>query len=287
MFTAHNHKGECELKTAGKALSVGLLALSSSLAYSGAMGPVSTSNGKIYAGVFGGGGSLSSTDMHQFGTAFFIEGLGGPLAVNAFGKSESTSMGMVGGQIGYSWLDMGTNLPVTPAVELEGYYIGGVELTGHEVNNNTVRLREHDFLVTYPMNTGVFLINGVLSANNSMFGSLKPYIGVGIGSALVSISDASSIQFAPPEPGLNHFNGHTDATAFAFAAQPKVGVSYSFSDRTRVFAEYRFLYLSETEYTFGSTIELPGMDHAETSPWTAKIQPQYYNMGTVGIQFDL
>ncbi|WP_019215497.1 porin family protein [Legionella tunisiensis] len=269
-----------------KAVAGCLLALSTSAAYSGAMGPVTIEpTSRIYLGVFGGGGAVSSTDISQYGTAFLFENLGGALAVNSFGKANSSSMGMVGGHIGFAWPNhVGVHLPITPAIELEGYYIGGAKLKGHDINNETIRLPEHDFFVRYPLKTGVALVNAVLNVDHSLFGNVKPYVGVGIGSAVVSISGASSVQLSPAEPGLNHYNADPDDKAVAFAVQPKVGLRYDFSSQASFFAEYRFLYLSETNYTFGSTIQT---GHPVTAPWLVKIKPQYYNMGTVGIDFDL
>ncbi|MGQ3891298.1 hypothetical protein [Legionella sp. CNM-4043-24] len=271
-------------KMAIKAVSASVLALSTSVAFSGAMGPVATSAGRVYLGVFGGGGAVTGPDMRQHATAFFVEQAGGPLAVDGFGSAESSSTGMIGGHIGYSWNNMSSYLPLTPAIELEAYYMGGVKIQGHEISNDTVRLDEHDFRVSFSQKTGVFLINTVLNSDNPSFGRFKPYIGVGIGSAVISVSNASSIQVSPPEPGVNHFNAHTSDTAVAFAAQPKIGFNFDINPRASLFAEYRFLYLSSTDYTFGSTV-YPG--HAATSPWLVGIQSQYYNMGTVGINFDL
>lgn len=272
-------------KSANKAVTGCLLALAASSAYSGTMGPATVNTpGSIYIGAFGGGGAVSGVDLKQYGTAFFTEAEGGPLAVDSFGSSKSSSMGMVGGHIGFAWSNNMSLLPLTPAVELEGYYIGGVEIKGHDLNNNTDRLPEHDFLVTYPLKSGVFLINAVLNANDSVFGKFKPYAGVGIGAAVVSVSGASAIQVSPMEAGINHYNSNTSDKALAFAAQPKIGVSYDLSSRTRLFAEYRFLYLSQTNYTFGSTVY---STHAPTSPWSVSMKSQNYNMGTAGIQFDL
>lgn len=274
-------------KIAGKAVSGCLLVLTASVANSGAMGPVSiTETGKIYVGVFGGGGTVNSVDISQFGTAFFSEVTSiGPLAVNAFGSSGSSSTGMVGGHIGFAWPNnVGAHFPVTPALELEGYYMGGVTINGNDITNETASLPEHDFLVTYPLKTGVFLVNAVLNSSNSVFGNFKPYAGVGIGSALVSTSGATSLQLRPLEPGINHYDGDPNDTAFAFAAQPKVGVRYEFNSHASVFIEYRYLYLSQTNYTFGST---QAHGHVPTSPWLVRIKPQSYNMGTVGIEFDV
>jgi len=271
-------------KMALKTVAGCVLALSASAAFSGTMGPASVSAGRVYLGVFGGGGAVTGPDMRQSATAFFIEAQGGPLAVDGKGSSRSSSTGMIGGHIGYAWNNMSSYFPLTPAVELEGYYMGGVELKGHEISSDTVRLDAHDFLVTLPQKTGVFLVNAVLNSDNTAFGRFRPYVGVGIGSAVVSVSGASSIQISPPEPGLNHFNAHTSDTDVAFAAQPKIGVHFDVNPRTNVFVEYRYLYLSSTHYTFGSTVVA---GHAATSPWLATTKSQSYNMGTIGIQFDL
>lgn len=271
-------------KMALNAVSGCLLALSAGMAYSGTMGPVMTSPVKVYVGVFGGAGALSSGDMTQYGTAFFPAGQGGPLAVDSFGRHDSNSMGMVGGHIGFAWPTAALNWPITPAVELEGFYMGGTKVEGHDISNDTTRLPEHDFLVQYPLKTGVFLVNAVLNANDSMFGKFKPYIGVGIGSAVQSVSGATSTQVAPPEVGVNHYSGNPDDTVVVFAAQPKIGVHYDLGSRASLFAEYRFVYLSEANFTFGSTI---AAGHVPTTPWSVSMRPQYYNMGTVGIDFDV
>lgn len=271
-------------KTTLKAVAGCVLALSASAAFSGTMGPAAVSAGRVYLGIFGGGGAVTGPDMRQSATAFFIEQQGGPLAVDGIGSSRSSSTGMIGGQIGYAWNSMGSYFPITPAVELEGYYMGGAELKGHEISNDTVRLDEHDFLVTLPLKTGVFLVNAVLNSDNPAFGRFRPYIGVGIGSAVQSVSGARSIQVSPPEPGVNHFSAHTSDSDVAFAAQPKIGVHFDLNPRTNLFLEYRYLYLSSTHYTFGSTV---AAGHAATSPWLATVKSQSYNMGTIGVQFDL
>ncbi|TAL62280.1 MAG: hypothetical protein EPN84_06750, partial [Legionella sp.] len=150
-------------------------------------------------------------------------------------------------------------------------------------NDTSSRLSEHDFALTYGANTGVFLVNAVLNANNSMFQKFRPYVGVGIGSAVISISDAFSLQVNPLEAGVNHFST-TDDKAATFAAQPKIGFRYDVNPNLNIFAEYRFLYIAPSNFIFGSTIA-PG--HAATSAWHLDIPSQIYNMGTVGIDFDL
>lgn len=250
----------------------------------------------IYVGAFGGGGSVTSGNLYQQGTALYPYGSDsgyinnkGPLAVNAEGASNSDSGWFVGGHVGYRWPakslnHIGSNWTFAPASELEGYYLGGTTIQGDDLNNATARLVEHYFHVTYPLQTGVFLVNAVLNANHSALERFHPYVGVGAGAAVISISGANSTQKVPSEPDINHYNSDSSDTSTAFAAQPKMGVSFDLSQHTSMFMEYRFLYLAASNYTFGST-SYP--THVATTNWDVKIGSQYYNMGSIGLQFDL
>ena len=264
-----------------------LCALIGAEMHAGVMGPALTSvPGAIYFGVFGGGGSSNKIDISQYGTAFYTELNGGPLAVNAFGQTNSRSAGLVGGHLGFQWMNSYSNLfnsqwSLTPAVELEGYYLGKSSITGHDINNDTVRLPEHDFLVSYPMSTGVFLTNAVLNFNSSQR-KIHPYIGGGIGSVVLSILNAQAIQVAPEEPGVNHYNSNPSDTDSAFAAQVKIGLNFALSKNLSTFAEYRGLYIADTNYSFGSTV-YPG--HVATTNWRVEMGSQYYNLGAAGIRY--
>lgn len=267
-----------------------ILLISSGAVYAGTMGVESVAPvGTIYVGAFGGGGGVTSGSYGQYGTAFYSEIAGGPLAVNAKGESNNTSAWVVGGHVGYQWParllnHINPNWTFAPAAELEGYYLGGATLSGDDLNNGTTRLTEHNFHVKYPLSTGVFLVNAILNANHADFGKFHPYVGVGAGAAVISVSGANSTQRTPAEPGVNHYNSDSNDTHTAFAAQPKIGVSFDLSPYTNVFVEYRFLYLSASDFTFGSTV-YPA--HVATSNWDVKIGSQYYNMGTIGLQYDL
>ena len=119
-----------------------LLALSGAQIQAGTMGPIQAApTEKVYFGVFGGGGSSNHVNLNQYGTAFFPEAVGGPLAVNAFGHTNRRDVGIVGGHIGYQWGDVFLNAfnsqtSFSPAVELEGFYIGKSSFTGHEISND-------------------------------------------------------------------------------------------------------------------------------------------------------
>jgi len=248
--------------------------------------PGFASPGKFYVGVFGGGGAPREFDASQYGTAFFTEAEGGPLAVDAFGDTNHPSAWLFGAQIGYQVpgiLNPNSQWTLTPAAELEGYYISNNSFTGHLVNDEATRLPEHDFIVNYPMKRAVFLANAVLNVNIPCL-NIHPYVGAGIGGAVIRISGADATQISPPELGVNHYNSNTSDTDATFAGQIKLGLSLDITPCVSVFAEYRWLYLSSTQFSFGSTV-YPG--HAPTSGWQVKLDPQYYNLGAVGIRVNL
>lgn len=190
---------------------------------------------------------------------------------------------MLGLHFGFSWPKRCS--PVTPALEFEGYCLKKINPTGEAVNNITRALTfEHIFSDTYPLKTTVFLINGILNGHCFLSNQFTPYIGFGIGSALGSISGATSFQLdsIPDESSIDHFNGDPDSRSVTFAAQLKAGLGFNLCSQLKMFAEYRFLYLAQADYTFGST-SAPG--HYTTSPWTVNINPQHYNMAIIGIDF--
>lgn len=267
-----------------------LFALSATGIQAGTMGPAPvTALEKVYFSVFGGGGTSNKVKMSQYGTALFPEADGGPLAVNAFGRANSRSVGMVGGHVGYQWGDVfldALRLPLglAPAAELEGYYLGKGSFKGHEINNDVTRLPEHDFLVTYPVSSGIFLANAVLNFNAANYYRWHPYVAAGIGAAVISVSNADSLQVAPLEAGVNHYNANPNDTVSAFAAQTKVGLNFDLCEHISLFGEYRWLYIANTKFAFGSTV-YPA--HAATSHWNATLGSQHYNMGAGGIRITL
>src|SRR5205085_8808748 len=109
---------------------------------------------------------------------------------------------------------------------------------------------------------------------------LTPYLGGGIGAARVGVSGANSLQIAPPEAGVNHFNSDPDSSAFTFAAQLKAGVRMALGPNAFVFGEYRYLYVGSADQTLGSTVY---PNHAATSPWTFTLDASSYSLATAGI----
>lgn len=239
----------------------------------------------FYVGIFGGGGSSNNISASQYGTAFFPEISGGPLAVNAFGRLNNESASFFGLQLGYQtqeiFINSSSQWALVPAAELEGYSMSNSTFNGTLINN-TARLPEHDFQVSYPMSRNVFLVSAVLGFNNPRL-IVHPYIGFGIGDAIVRISGASAMQTNPPEADVNHYNTNTSDTTSAFAGQIKLGLSYDITDSVSLFADYRWMYLAGTHFIFGSTVS-PA--HVETSSWQVNLKAQRYNLGNLGVRFN-
>lgn len=265
-----------------------LLGVSTINGFAGTMGPIEQASKDNYLSVFGGGGSLSRISMAQLGTAFYSEANGGPLAVNAFGQSNSKAEWLVGGIAGHAFtaqpMPYFSQWAINPTAELEGFYVGQNTLSGDDINNSTTRLTEHDFLIHYPLSAGVGLVNAVASFTYQSDARWHPYFGGGIGVATVSIANANSAQTTPSEPGINHYNSDPSDNDTTFATQAKVGLSFDYTEHLTVFAEYRYLYLSSTDFTFGSTTY---STHVATSNWNVKLGAQNYNLGVAGIKYYL
>ncbi len=181
----------------------------------------------VYVGVFGGGGSRSSSTVSQFGTAFFPEAVGGPMAIDATGSTSSGGVGFVGAHLGYEW-SYGAYLQ--PALEIEGFHLAGNQQRATLVNP-TARLEEHAFDTTFPTRTTVLLANMVVGFRTP-YQSITPYIGGGIGpptspsraprpprSTRRRLASTTSTRAPTPQPGpLRHRQKPVRASPSATAA---------------------------------------------------------------------
>jgi opacity protein-like surface antigen len=163
-------------------------------------------------------------------------------------------------------------------LEIEGYYVSSEKVA--ILNNPTDRPFEHTFRDTFSLRMGVLLANWLLVWKNKSI--VSPYIGIGVGTAMMHIHDADSSQMDPVEAGINHFNSDPSDTDWVFATQGKAGLRFDFFKHMRLFAEYRFLYLTSSDYTFGST-KYPS--HAATTKWKVHFDGICNNMWAVGIDF--
>ena len=88
----------------------------------------STDGRGVYLGLFGGGGSLSSTSIEQTGISFGKDG-NANTDVAAQGTSGNTGASIGGAHVGYEFDDWNlggeeSGWALNPAVEIEGYYLG-------------------------------------------------------------------------------------------------------------------------------------------------------------------
>lgn len=132
-----------------------------------------------------------------------------------------------------------------------GYRLGGA--LGYDFNDNVAAEVELSyvrsdvssidvgapFFVTQPT-TGygsVFTIMGNAVIGND-YGAWRPYVGAGIGAALVSLN----VDFAS---GI-------DDSDWALAGQVFAGVDYALSDRASIGGRYRYTHIGSTGYTDGN-----------------------------------
>jgi opacity protein-like surface antigen len=133
-----------------------------------------------------------------------------------------------------------------------------------------------------PVTSKVFLSNFILNFQLENQQKLSPYIGAGIGAAVMDIKNADSTQTSPLEVGINHFNSNPNSSDTAFAAQLKFGTTYQITQHISAFFEYRWLYTASSQYLFGSTVYTT---HGETAPWKVNLGSQQYNMGLIGMRY--
>lgn len=246
-------------------------------------------NGRgVYLGLFGGGGTLSSNSIEQTGVAYGKDEASN-INVAAQGTSGNTGASIGGAHVGYEF--DGWNLggkesgwALNPSAEIEGYYLGS-NPSAHALN--PLASFEHRFSIQMPIEAGVFLVNSIFSFKTPYSHNITPYFGGGIGGATLSVSGANSEQITPAETGLNHYNSNPNASSSAFAASAKAGLRAEVYSHFSLFAEYRYLFINSSSYSFGSTngASQGFPDHRVTSPWNVNLGSQNYNLAVAGFEY--
>lgn len=301
-----------------KKMILSMLTLTHTAVFAGNMGAaanVDRTHNNIYIGAFGGGAASTSHMLAQSAVAYrFVgqqfQGQTTPtdedynLFVNVAGKSHVKTAGIAGLHLGYQWgaFQIGKNAAwdLRPAIEIEGYYLAskmGAYLFNPELEpavlpngsvapSHSIAARQHVFSDHFNLNAAVFLANSVLTLKTPLSEKLLPYAGAGMGFAYHSISAANSAQIGPyneNSPYINHFNSDPRASDSVFAAQVKAGVKAEMTEHIALFAEYRYLYISPTSYTFGST-QYPNQ-HPDTSLWRVNFSSMNLNAAVLGVKY--
>lgn len=256
-----------------------LLALVCSFGAGACLAADAASERGAYIGLFGGFGSSASTNVRQLGGFYLPAPLTSRVNVDANGQTGTGNVGLLGVQVGYEWSRLPLGRPewsLKPAVELEGLYIGRHAPVGDMPIDPAILGTQY---VTIPMTVGVLLSNVVSTFQTPYSDRVFLYLGLGAGVARVFIQGADSAN--PSEPGVNHFDSWPDASALAFALQFKAGVKAEVARNLLLFAEYRYLSISSTGYTFGATLP----PHFPTDPWSVSLGRQSYNLVVAGLQF--
>ncbi len=239
----------------------------------------SSSEQGAYIGLFGGFGSASSTSLRQEGGFYLPTPAKHRIGVDANGDTDRQQLDLGGIQVGYEWRRQTpgqSKWGLKTGVELEGIYIGKHSPVGDLPIEPSVLGTQ---FVTIPMSAGVQLANAVFTLDTPYFKKTSPYLAVGVGMAIVSIKGSNSTN--PNEPGVNHFDSDPDASDSAFAMQFKAGLKRELTEKLFLFAEYRYLFINSTRYTFGETLP----PHFRTDDWEVSLGRQSHNLFVAGLQY--
>lgn len=273
----------------------------------------------LYGSVFGGVAWSARQDVKQTGAAHMRGDHALPgykdfdLLVDTRGRATSERAGMFGANVGYRFDTRDSR--IAPSVELEAAHLSrrqsanlrnpAAERIANVGSGSTqVRLDDplptvtdkygagkHRFANRMDIDTNLVMLNAVFAYKSHGF--IEPYLGVGIGMALVDAGRAVSHQTNPSGPievspvtgeRVNHFNGRTRDRDAALAWQAKAGVSASLGRHLALFLEYRLVHVGATDFVFGST-RYAG--HAPTERWRVRNGAMRTHAGVLGVQYRL
>ncbi|MCU5785562.1 hypothetical protein B27N_00565 [Alcanivorax marinus] len=204
-----------------------------------------------------------------------------PLPVDADGDTNSPHAALGGLQLGYQWpgrRSATSGWGLQSAIEFEGLYLDKHDLEGDMPIQPGFLGTQY---VTADLDGYVLLANIVLTLETPWSQRFLPYAGLGAGTARISLTDADSAN--PSEPGINHFNSDPDDSDTATAWQFKLGITGELTRRLALFAEYRYLNIDATRYTFGATV-YPGQ-HPPTDAWNARLGELEYSLFVAGLRY--
>lgn len=188
-------------------------------------------------GAFAGANLFQTTDN---GTVVTQELLPGPILANVDTPFEDESAaGVTGGlKLRYTWPfrdqpidqfsdEVAGGIRLSGALEVESFYNGGKLLA--KTNASTAKV---------DVDTAALMMNFLLVGE---FGSFRPYIGPGIGGALVMLSDYESPNRVDK-----------DEEVMALAYQGIVGTDYFINNEWSIFGEYKYLVYNDLDFFSGN-----------------------------------
>ncbi|WP_020494287.1 hypothetical protein [Verrucomicrobium sp. 3C] len=218
----------------------------------------------LYFGIFGGA---------AFGMSNGVGALDSPPLFSAGGRAAVGTAAVGGIEVGYNFrsiaLDSAKQYWLQPAAQFEAFYLGQAtesgSLTGGVVG--TPGLSAYQFGSN--LNMGVFLVDGVAKFVTPI--GLVPYIGGGVGGVYLASSGTSFV--GPSGADLLTTGSYAQG---AFAGQGLVGLQYNIGKHWSLFAEYKILYIKETQFSY-----------LMTSGNTMLIKyPDYFNIAIAGLRFN-
>lgn len=167
------------------------------------------------------------------------------------------------------------NEPFKSSADFETFNINSTH-SATNINDVSARLPEYAFQVRYPTKTKIFLARGTLKVHNPNWKTLHPYVGMGLGSALMSLSGMNTQSTEAPVYPLN---SEANLSKWVLSFQPKIGMNLDLNQRTSLFIEYRYLYAAQNQLAFNSLFN-SSLNSPSANAW-------HSNMGTVGIKFSI
>ncbi|WP_142524243.1 outer membrane protein, partial [Methylacidimicrobium cyclopophantes] len=217
----------------------------------------------LYFGIFGGA---------AFGMSNGVSALDSPPLFSAGGRATPGTAAVGGVQVGYNFrgiaLDSSKSYWLQPAAQFEAFYIGQATESGSLSGGVSGVPGVSTYQFGSNLNMGVFLVDGVAKFVTPI--GLVPYLGGGIGGAYLASSGTSFL--APSGADLLSSGSYSQG---AFAGQGLVGLQYNLSEHWSIFAEYKILYIKETQFSYGMT----------TGNTMLIKYPEYYNIAIAGIRF--
>ncbi|QSR84571.1 hypothetical protein [Methylacidimicrobium sp. B4] len=217
----------------------------------------------LYFGIFGGA---------AFGMSNGVSALDSPPLFSAGGRATPGTAAVGGLEVGYNFrsyaLDSGKSYWLQPAAQFEAFYLGQATESGSLTGGvaGTPGISSYQFGSN--LNMGVFLVDGVAKLVTPI--GLVPYIGGGIGGAYLASSGTS---FVGPAGNLLSSGSYAQG---AFAGQGLAGLQYNLNEHWSIFAEYKILYIKETQFSYGMT----------TGNTMLIKYPEYYNIAIAGLRFN-